>query len=226
MDIILVSLAPVVIILFYVYFRDKYEKEPIKLLIKALVSGIFIVIPVLFVESFLSGFFTIEEGLFGAFWNAFVVAGFTEELFKYLALFLIIWRNPAFNEKFDGIVYAVFISLGFAMIENVMYVTGYGMEVGLKRAWTAVPAHAIFGITMGYYFGVARMYPELKKSYLRKAFVIPFLLHGIYDFILMSGLPILLALFIPFLVYLYVSGFRKMKITSDASIFRDIEQNK
>jgi RsiW-degrading membrane proteinase PrsW (M82 family) len=221
MDLLLISLAPVVIILIYVYFRDKYEKEPIKLLIKALVAGMLAVIPILFVETFLIGFYTMEDGLFGTFWHAFVVAGFTEELFKFIALYIIIWRNPNFNEKFDGIVYAVYVSLGFAIIENIMYVTGYGFDVGLRRAWTAVPAHAIFGITMGYYFGIAHMYKELRKSYLRKAFLVPFLLHGIYDFILMAGIPQLLILFIPFLIFLYISGLKRMKTISDTSIFKE-----
>jgi RsiW-degrading membrane proteinase PrsW (M82 family) len=223
MDLLLISFAPVIIILFYVYFRDKYEKEPVKLLVKALVAGMLTVIPILFVETFLTGFYTMEDGLFGAFWHAFVVAGFTEELFKFIALYIIIWRNPNFNEKFDGIVYAVFVSLGFALVENIMYVTGYGFEVGLNRAWTAVPAHAIFGITMGYYFGIAHMYKELKNSYLWKAFLVPFLLHGIYDFILMAGIPQLLVLFIPFLIYLYIIGFKRMKTISDSSVFRTLK---
>lgn len=223
MDLLLVSIAPVVIILLYIYFRDKYEKEPIKLLVKALVAGMLSVIPILFVETFLTGFYTMEDGLFGAFWHAFVVAGFTEELFKFIALYIIIWRNPNFNEKFDGIIYAVYVSLGFALVENIMYVTGFGFDVGLKRAWTAVPAHAIFGITMGYYFGIAHMYKELRKSYLLRAFLVPFLLHGIYDFILMSGIPQLLILFIPFLIYLYISGFKRMKTISDSSVFRPVK---
>ena len=221
MNLLLIAIAPVVIILFYVYFRDKYEKEPVKLLVKAIAAGALSVLPIILVETFLTGFYTMEDGLFGAFWHAFVVAGFTEELFKFLALYLLIWKNPNFNEKFDGIVYAVFVSLGFAMVENIMYVTGYGFDVGLKRAWTAVPAHAIFGITMGYYFGIAHMYEELRKKYLLRALLVPILLHGIYDFILMSGLPALLALFIPFLIYLYFSGLKKMKVISDASIFRN-----
>lgn len=223
MDIILISFAPVVIILFYVYFRDKYEKEPVRLLLKALIAGAITVIPILFIETILSGFLTMEYGLLGALWHAFVVAGFTEESFKFLALFIVIWRNPNFNEKFDGIVYAVFVSLGFALVENIMYVVGFGIDVGLKRAWTAVPAHAIFGVTMGYYFGIAHMYRELRKSYLRKALLVPILLHGIYDFILMSGMPELMVLFLPFLIYLYIAGLKKMKVISDSSIFRDSE---
>ena len=154
-------------------------------------------------------------------WHAFAVAGFTEELFKFIALYLLIWRNPNFNEKFDGIVYAVFVSLGFAMVENIMYVLEGGHQVALSRAWTAVPAHAVFGVAMGYYFGIAHMYEELRKPYLRKAFIVPFMLHGVYDFILMAGSPILLSLFLPFLIYLYISGLKRMKTISDASIFRN-----
>src|SRR5680860_1439985 len=109
MNLILLSLAPVFIILGYIYFRDKYEKEPIRLLLFALLAGAITVIPILFVEQFLSVFTNLFSGLFSAAWNAFVVAAFSEELFKFIALYLLIWKSPEFNEKFDGIVYAVFI---------------------------------------------------------------------------------------------------------------------
>ena len=220
MKLLIFSLSPVFIILTYIYFRDKYEKEPIGLLIKSLIAGGLIVIPVMFVESGLS-LFTPETGaLSEAGYTAFVVAGFTEELFKFLALYALIWRNPDFNEKFDGIVYAVFISLGFAAVENVMYVASGGVGVALTRSLTAIPAHALFGITMGYFFGIAHMDPLKRTSYLRKAFLIPFLLHGIYDFIILSKVPVLLFLFIPFMIGLYISGFRKMKVISDSSVLR------
>jgi RsiW-degrading membrane proteinase PrsW (M82 family) len=204
-----------------VYLRDKYEREPVSLLLKAIIAGALIVLPVIFVESYLAGLNPFIRNPMEGAWHAFVVAGFTEELFKFFALYLLIWKNPNFNEKFDGIVYAVFVSLGFAMVENIMYVLEGGHQVALTRAWTAVPAHAIFGIAMGYYFGIAHMYDELRKAYLQKAFLIPFLLHGVYDFILMAGSPILLSLFLPFLIYLYISGLKRMKTISDASIFRN-----
>lgn len=223
MNLVLYALAPVVVILIYVYFRDKYEKEPIKLLLKALLAGAVIVVPVIILERFISFLNPFELNPLQGFYRAFFVAGFSEELFKFGALYFLIWKNPNFNEKFDGIVYAVFISLGFAGIENILYVSTGGAEVALMRAWTAVPAHAIFGITMGYYFGIARMYPELRKGFLRKSLLIPILLHGVYDFILMAGIPILLALFIPFVIYLYYSGLKRMKVISDSSIFREID---
>jgi RsiW-degrading membrane proteinase PrsW (M82 family) len=223
MTALLASLAPVLIILFYIYFRDKYEKEPLGMLIKALLLGVVIVLPVIFVERLLMNFMP-QSRVAAAAWHAFVVAGFSEELFKFLALYLLIWKSPSFNEKFDGIVYAVFVSLGFAGVENVLYVMDGGMQTAFVRALTAVPAHAIFGITMGYYLGIAHMYKELRSSYLMRALLIPILLHGIYDFILMVEIDWLLLLFVPFVIALYLMGMKKMKVLSDTSIFKPIEE--
>jgi RsiW-degrading membrane proteinase PrsW (M82 family) len=220
MKLIFLALSPVFIILIYVYFRDKYEKEPLGLLIKSLVAGGLIVLPVVFIENILNGFVPAGSHVVQAGYTAFVVAGMTEEFFKFSALYLLIWKNPNFNEKFDGIVYAVFVSLGFAGVENVMYVLQGGGSVALVRALTAVPAHALFGITMGYFFGIAHMMREKRVIFLRRAFFVPFILHGIYDFIILSQIPVLLTLFVPFMIALYISGFRRMKIISDASDFR------
>ena len=220
MNLLLLSLSPVFVILFYVYFRDKYEKEPLGLLIKALLAGGFVVIPVLFAGQFFEHLRPVFGSVGDAFYTSFIVAGFTEELFKFLILYLLIWSNPNFNEKFDGIVYAVFISLGFAAVENVIYIAEGGLKVAMIRSVTAVPAHALFGIRMGYYFGIAHMYKELRKTFLLKALLVPVLLHGIYDFMLLSQIYILLLAFVPYLVWMYFSGFREMKVISDASEFR------
>ncbi len=220
MNLIVLALSPVFIILMYVYFRDKYEKEPVKLLLKSLLAGGLIVLPVSMTESILSGFMPVNGTVTQAAYEAFVVAGCTEEIFKFLALYFLIWRNPNFNEKFDGIVYAVFVSLGFAAIENIMYVSHGGISVALTRSLTAVPAHALFGISMGYFFGIAHMNREKRNLFLRKALLVPILLHGLYDFILLSQVSLFLFLFIPFMIALYISGFRRMKLISDASVFR------
>ena len=224
MNILFISLAPVFIILFYVYSRDKYEREPWKMLLKALLIGGLVSVPTVFIEMFLSSFAP-EPKISNAAYTAFVVAGFTEESLKYLAFILIIWNSKHFNEKFDGIVYAVFISLGFAGIENIIYVSEGNSTVGIFRALTAVPAHALFGVTMGYYFGLARFFPDHRKLYLMYAYLIPIALHGFYNFCLMSEHYLFLILFIPFVAYLWITGFRKMKYLSDRSIYRDnIEQ--
>ena len=219
MNLLLLSLAPVFIIAGYIYYRDKYDKEPLKLLWKALGAGAIIVIPVIFVEQFLSEFLPFFPGILNAAYHGFVVAAFTEESFKFLALFLLFWRTNIFNEKFDGIVYATFISLGFAGVENVMYVLEYGTSTGIIRAITAVPAHAVFGVTMGFYAGQARFYDKQKNELLKKAIGIPILLHGIYDFILMTGYNWLLVFWVGFVVFLYLSALKRIKTLSDQSIF-------
>lgn len=219
MNLLILSLAPVFIIGGYIYFRDKYEREPLRLLLLALLAGALTVIPVFFVEQFISGLGASLKGLAAAAWNAFAVAGFTEELFKYAALYLLIWKSPEFNEKFDGIVYAVFVALGFAGIENILYVSQGGFSTGISRALTAVPAHAIFGVTMGFYFGMAKFFEKERAQLKRKALLYPMLLHGIYDFILFTGISWLTMVFLGFLAFLYFSAFKRLKTLSDQSIY-------
>ena len=122
MNLLIIALAPIFIIAIYVYFRDKYEKEPFGMLLKALLLGILIPLPIILLERFLVSIQPELTRGWSAFYNAFVVAAFSEELFKYIALFLLVWKSPHFNEKFDGIVYGVFVSLGFAGVENILYV--------------------------------------------------------------------------------------------------------
>ena len=219
-SLLFISLAPVLIIAFYIYVRDKYEKEPLPVLFRALLAGIIIVIPVVLVEKLLIGFSRNSEGLPNAAYHAFTVAGITEETMKFLAFLIFFWKNRNFNEKFDGIVYSVYISLGFAGIENLLYVFEGGYQVGIVRALTAVPAHALFGIVMGYYFGHARFTLKHKTWYLSLALLLPVAFHGLYDFLLMGNSPVLLTLFVPVLVYFWISGFKKMSVLSDASVFK------
>ncbi|HYQ58387.1 MAG TPA: PrsW family glutamic-type intramembrane protease [Draconibacterium sp.] len=219
MNLLVLALAPVVIIAVYVYFRDKYEKEPLRLLLFALVAGGLTVIPILFLEGFLDRFTVRFPGVLSAAWKAFAVAAFSEELFKYLVLYLLIWKSPEFNEKFDGIVYATYVSLGFAGVENILYVMEGGLNTGIMRAITAVPAHAIFGITMGFYFGLAKFYQKQRQSLKQKALLFPILLHGIYDFILFTEIGWLTIVFAGFVVYLYISGLKRLRELSRQSIY-------
>ena len=220
-NLLFISLAPVFIIAFYIYGRDKYEKEPISNLLRALFTGALIVLPVIIVEKLFQMARPASEGIGLAAYDAFVIAGLTEEGFKFLAFCLVFWNNRNFNEEFDGIVYAVYIALGFAAIENLVYVFTGGYSVGVVRALTAVPAHALFGIMMGYYFGLAKFNPRRRIVFMLLAFIMPFLSHGVYDFLLMSQSPLFLTLFIPLFIYFLLSGFRKMEKLSDASRFRD-----
>lgn len=224
MRLLLLAIAPVVIILFYIYFRDKYEKEPLGLLLKALFLGGLTVIPIIYTEEFLMEFLPAFEfsNRAHAFFEAFVIAGFSEEIFKFLAFYILIWKSKEYNEHFDGIVYAVFVSLGFALIENVKYVYNYGETVAITRAFLAVPAHALFGVTMGYYLSLSKfsLNKYTKQTYFIYALIFPIILHGSYDFILMANEPLGILIFIPFIIYLWKTGFKRIKVLSNESKFK------
>ena len=221
MYLLILSIAPIFIIALYIYFRDKYEKEPIKLIVLALVAGMLIVIPIIYLEEYLSYFGRYLQHYSLAFYTSFVVAAFSEESFKFLAFIVLFWTNKNFNEKFDGIVYAVFISLGFALVENIMYVFQNGAQVGYLRALTAVPAHALFGISMGFHFGIAKFFIKRCSIQIGFALTVPIILHGIYDFILFSQHKAYMFLFVIYVVYLWYFGFRRLNILSQSSIYRD-----
>lgn len=215
MELILLASAPVLIIIFYIYFRDKYEKEPIGLLAFALLAGALIIPPAILLERLMTKLGS------GPFYTAFFVAGLVEEFLKYAVVLSLFYWRKAFNEKFDGIVYAVFVSIGFAWLENILYVQEE--NIGYLRAFTAVPGHAIWGIAMGYHLGLAKFLPQRKTYHLFMAFFIPFLMHGIYDYFAMVNTTWGFFLLIPFVIYLYFFGFRKLRKASRESA-ADIEQ--
>ena len=204
---LIAALAPVFIIGIYIYYRDKYEKEPLSLLLKGLLFGALIVFPVSSIETALA----VDN--MSAFYEAFVVAASTEETWKFLAVMLLIWRNPNFNEKFDGIVYSVFVALGFAGVENISYVLGSGeaaLATAFSRAITAVPAHALFGVTMGYYLGLAKFDKTHQAKYIILALILPMLLHGFYDYCLMAKIEWLTVLFVPYIIFMWHFGLKKL----------------
>ncbi|AEH02599.1 PrsW family intramembrane metalloprotease [Lacinutrix sp. 5H-3-7-4] len=186
MDLILYALAPVAAVILYIYFKDKYEKEPKKLLILSFILGAIVSVILALI---LYGVFDIVLPLTNSlsigqqFVQAFFVVGFTEELSKYLIVFFFAQRNKEFNEPFDGIVYAVMVSMGFAATENIMYVMESGISTAVLRAFTAIPAHATFGILMGYFMGKAKF--SNNRFILNMAGLgLAILFHGAYDFFL------------------------------------------
>jgi len=230
MELLALAVAPVLICVFYVYIRDKYEKEPIKLLAVGVVLGVAITFPIVQTENFVMRFTPDSGVLAESFFLSFVNASLVEEAFKFAILFFLIWRNRNFNERFDGIVYAVFISLGFAGLENVLYVFNPdmgGAETALARAVFSVPGHALFGVAMGFYFAMARFAeaPKARRAwYFSMALAVPLLLHGVYDFILMSDMPYLMVVFVLYVVYLWINGLRQMRIHVGASPFKALRR--
>lgn len=180
---LLISILPVIVLLVYVYLKDKNEREPWTLLLGAFMLGsfmAFLVVSLGLVKALL-GFDTIPFIDNSAILKSFLEAAIPEECLKFLVLFLLIWKSREFNEHFDGIVYAVFVSMGFACVENILYVVQGGIGVGISRALLAVPAHFLFAVIMGYFFSRARFTPSKRGVLLAMAIICPILAHGVYD---------------------------------------------
>lgn len=191
MNIYLIAIAvlPVVVLAWVVYRADKYEKEPVGMLVKAFLFGALSIVPAGAMEWFLMRFTPSMPVVSGAY-TGFVVAGCSEELCKLLMLLMAVWKSREFDEYYDGIVYACFVSLGFACFENVSYVFGQegwanALVTGSVRAVLSVPGHFLFGVMMGYNLALAKFDSERRGWYLLLAFVVPMLLHGTFDSLLM-----------------------------------------
>ena len=193
MELILVASAviPAVWLMIRVYRADRLEKEPAGLLTSLIFLGILSTSLAALTEelgvNMLNSLFQEENLLYDAILY-FAVVALSEEGFKYLLLKIRTWKSPHFNCTFDGVVYAVFVSLGFALWENISYVLRYGMGTALARAITAIPGHACFGVFMGVWYGVAKRYeladlPEEANRARWSGFVSAVILHGLYDFI-------------------------------------------
>lgn len=211
---VIIAVIPVAIILLGIYLSDRRDREPIKVLLFTYILGALTVIPAIVIEEVLI-FFNVFPGILGAFFNAFIVAGFTEEYLKRKAVLLYPYKTRCFNEKLDGIVYSVFATMGFATVENIIYVAFRYTNnpfIGLYRGIFSVPAHAVFGITMGYYLSLAKFDTNLerKKINMRKSLYMPMLMHGMFDFILMAEMPQLTLLFVPYSIFLWILNQRRL----------------
>jgi len=158
MELLAIAIAPAAILLFYVYQKDKYEREPLGLLFKIMVFGALACIPAAVLEMLIEPLLMAgTESEASSLWAIFVYAvlgvGLVEEGCKFFVLQRSSWRSPYFSQRFDGIVYAVSASLGFALLENILYVMSSGFSVGIMRALTAVPMHCAFGVFMGLQYG-------------------------------------------------------------------------
>lgn len=223
-QLIIMALAPIFTVIAYIYFKDKYEKEPTKLLVisfflGAIVSVIITTVFYIFFNSFLP--LVDKLSVWEQFKQAFFVVGFSEELSKYLIVLLFAQRHKEFNEPFDGIVYAVMVSMGFAATENIMYVLEHGVSTALLRAFTAVPAHATFGILMGYFMGLAKFKPN--KLFLNlSGLLLAIVFHGAYDFFLfIDFVPgIWIGAFVSLVLGLFLSR-KAIKRHQKGSFFKD-----
>lgn len=226
------ALAPVIFILTYVYLRDEYEREPLKYLLITFFLGIMTAFPVMWLSPYLqdlTGVHTGATGVLDLIVYAFVVVAFLEEGMKYLVLRWYNYPHQEFDEPYDGIMYGVAVSLGFAAIENVFYVLNAGdgaIEVGLMRMFTAVPAHATFGVMMGYFVGKAKFLYGQGHPYLErmKGLGTAIFFHGWYDYFLFLWEGYLaMFTFVALLVGVWLAR-RAMTLHAEISPHRDDEE--
>lgn len=226
MSIILLALSvlPVILLMLYIYRQDKYEKEPLGLLMLAFFAGMIAIPMDLLLVALVNGIHYSDT----VFHAAFIEAGFCEELCKFAVLFLIVWWNKNFNEYMDGIVYAAFVGLGFACVENVLYVFQGGIGTGIVRGLLSVPGHFLFAVIMGYFLSLAKFDEKKRASYLLASLFIPVLVHGLFDWMLMITdvihpfvSLILLVVFIVGDVLLWRMGIKYIRQHQENSQFKD-----
>ncbi len=224
MQLVLLFLAiiPIIVILTYIYRKDK-NKEPGKLLVLLFLMGIVSCFMVLGVSELIYLIFPfMSEGseymnFFEVMAYAFIGVALVEEFCKFFMSYLFSYKNKAYDEVYDGIVYTVFVSLGFAFFENLLYVfTNQSVTVGIARGILAVPGHACDAVFMGYYLSVAKVYSQRKQKSLERknlflSVLAPTILHGIYDFCLFTEQNVFIILFLIFVVFLYIGAIKKIK---------------
>lgn len=178
------ALAPGAAIALYIYLKDKHEREPLGLLLLSFFYGALSVIVTLLISMPLEIILINKQSAAELFADAFFKVALVEEFSKFIFIRFILFRNKNFNEPFDGIVYAAMVGMGFATLENILYVYQFGIPTGIMRMFTAVPAHACFAILMGYYLGRAKFTPHRKLYYSLLALISATVFHGLYDYFL------------------------------------------
>lgn len=218
--VLILGLLPAVFLLGYIYRLDTIEREPVGLIIKLLIFGALTTIAAGILEEigdvalyYLGG--GLSDPVYYAIEN-FIVVGLVEEGVKYWALKKGTWYHPAFNFRFDAVVYAVAVALGFAAFENVMYILNFGLGIAPIRAITAIPMHCICGVFMGHYYGEAKLAESRHQwgtmnNFLRAAWIVPTLLHGFYDFAASSQDPLLSTLFLIYVVIVDLIAYFSIK---------------
>ena len=215
---------PSILIAYWIYVQDTHEKEPKTMLLWAFLCGCASTIPAMIGQTFFKHLEN-PDSLFQTAIFAFGVVALTEELSKYLLLRRFIYPKKDFNEPIDGIVYGVMVGLGFATLENVLYVfnaDGHGLSTAFGRAFTAVPAHAAFGVLMGAYIGLAKFFPEKRTIYTLIGVGLAVFFHGAYDFFLMQQVYEGMAIMAIFTLVWGISMSRRLiKVGQELSPFKN-----
>lgn len=201
------AIAPGLALFSYFYLRKQIANEPSRTLFHTFIYGAMMTFPILFIQHVFE-----EESIFSnVFFRDVVFTSGLEEFFKWLILLIAIYRHVEFQDAYDGILYGASISLGFATVENILYLLTYGTNIAFVRALLPVSSHALFGVVMGYYIGQAKFASTSKVNiYLFLAFLAPYSLHFIYNGIFLVR-ELSLYLMVPFMLFLWWFGLTRVK---------------
>ncbi|WP_207515581.1 PrsW family intramembrane metalloprotease [Longitalea luteola] len=188
LSLLALAIAPGAAITLYIYSRDKYDREPLKPLLISFLLGMVATAPAIYMQVVLKPVLYLRFPGFTIWYYfllSFIVVAASEEGSKYLMLRGYAYRNKAFNEPFDGIIYSVMISMGFATLENIDYVLNYGFRTGLIRLFISVPSHGAFAVLMGYHVGLAKFDKPHAIRHIVKGLLLAIFFHGAFDFFLL-----------------------------------------
>ncbi|WP_153720288.1 glutamic-type intramembrane protease PrsW [Sporosarcina cascadiensis] len=202
-----VAIAPGLALFSYLYLRKQIAKEPSRTLFNAFIYGAIMTFPILFIQHVFE-----EEHVFNnEFLRNALFTSSLEEFFKWIVIFILVYKTVEFEDAYDGILYGASVSLGFATVENILYLLSFGLDTAFIRALLPVSSHALFGVVMGYYFGRAKFSEtEEKGRWIWIAFLAPFTLHSLYNAILFLY-DYWLYLMIPFMLFLWWFGLTRVK---------------
>lgn len=206
-NLLALAIAPGLAIAIFIYWKDKWDKEPLHWLILSFLLGVLSVVPTLLFSLLAQalGSAPQSENLWISFFSCVLGIGLIEEFCKFIFVRWFIFPKKVFNEPFDGITYCVMSAMGFATLENIMYVSEHGMATGIIRAFLSVPAHASWGILLGFALGIKKTRPS--APVLIPALLLAALLHGMFDFFLFHawGLFTILGALGTFILGIYLS---------------------
>lgn len=220
---LIASIGPGLLWLWYFYRQDKYEPEPVRVILKIFLIGLLVVVPAGLLEQIWRQ--QLINAVKNADWASFLVMSFLvisliEEGLKTLTLWWFVGRSPELNEPVDGIIYGITLGLGFASLENLLWASVFGFGVAALRAVVTTLAHATFTGWMGHYISRYKLQKEMGASILLKGFLIVFLSHGLYDFLLFLRNPISSLLAFLLVATLLVRLYRLLRNQVEHSPFR------
>ena len=219
LSIVFAAIAPGVALMAYFYLKDRYDSEPISLVIKIFMLGVLLVFPTMVLQRIF-----MESLGNNPFVTSFLLSGGIEEFVKWFVLYYVFYKHAEFDEPYDGIVYGAAISLGYATLENVIYdfVHHFTFSELMLRAFLPVSGHALFAVLMGYYMGKAKFVKNgvMERKWLFYSYLLPVFWHGLFDYILMVTHSYWIWFMLPLMAYLWYKGMKSIANANDNSPFK------